>query len=78
MRFRNSKELKIIEQVAKSNGVSVAEVKREIAYAISLSMANSQLGEITESDIKKPITPEHMIRLLTRKVKCKIKGGALI
>lgn len=68
--------MNVIAKVAKSNGVSEKEVRKEIIFAIRCAMSNPDpqaraQWNIMFPDGKEP-TPEEFIRILSGTVKAKI------
>ena len=73
--MKKSKGLKALEQVAIQNGVSVAEVRKEIEIAIDAAMANPDPAarDFWDKYIKnnqKP-APEEFIIYIAKKIKIK-------
>ena len=76
--MKKSKEYKILEKVAKQNGVSIEEVIKEITLAIDIGMASADpAAQKHWADMpkkgEKP-TPEEAISYLTKKIKSDMKG----
>ncbi|MDL2287046.1 hypothetical protein LJB90_00560 [Eubacteriales bacterium OttesenSCG-928-G02] len=73
--MKKSKGEKAIEDVAKSNGISVAEARKEIELAIDMAMANPDptakaFWAVYIKNGKKP-TPEEFIVYMAKRVESK-------
>ena len=77
--MKNSKGAKAIKEVASKNGVSVAEVRREIEIAIDAALFNPNLSPEARTFWDKYIqngckpTPEEFIVYMTNKIKSEKK-----